>query len=107
MCRVPVALAIAAVVIVGAIRLVVWRNGDIAWRNGDIAPRSDYVGWSGRLTALAGMWDALSIILLTAVHAHGVITNLGYDPIRFGVLMVSVIEIGLITPPMDLLSQMH
>ena len=198
---------LAAMLYIGAIKLVVWRNGDIA-------PRSDYVAWSGRLSALAGMWDALllivlviggiytglfspteaaavgaggalmiaalrgrlslatlrtgmletasmtgmifmiligatlfnffleqskltetllhgieqaqlssatvifallvfyivlgcfmdslSIILLTAVPAHGLITSLGYDPIWFGVLMVSVVEIGLITPPIGM-----
>jgi len=46
--------------------------------------------------------DSLSIILLTAVPAHGLITSLGYDPIWFGVLMVSVVEIGLITPPIGM-----
>ena len=198
---------LAATLYIAAIKLVVWRNSDIA-------PRSDYVAWSGRLTALAGMWDALmlivlviggiytglfspteaaavgaggalmiaavrgrlslatlrtgmletasmtgmifmiligatlfnffleqskltetllhwivqaelssstvifalllfyivlgcfmdslSIILLTAVPAHGLITSLGYDPIWFGVLMVSVVEIGLITPPIGM-----
>ncbi|MEM8836604.1 MAG: TRAP transporter large permease [Pseudomonadota bacterium] len=46
--------------------------------------------------------DALSIILLTVVPAHALVTGLGYDPIWFGVLMVSVVEIGLITPPIGM-----
>ena len=46
--------------------------------------------------------DSLSIILLTVVPAHGLVTSLGYDPIWFGVLMVSVVEIGLITPPIGM-----
>ena len=46
--------------------------------------------------------DSLSIILLTVVPAHTLVTGLGYDPIWFGVLMVSVVEIGLITPPIGM-----
>ncbi|MFY0681524.1 MAG: TRAP transporter large permease [Thalassovita sp.] len=46
--------------------------------------------------------DSLSIILLTVVPAHGLVTSMGFDPIWFGVLMVSVVEIGLITPPIGM-----
>ncbi len=46
--------------------------------------------------------DSLSMILLTVVPAFGVVTGLGYDPIWFGVLLVSVVEIGLITPPIGM-----
>ncbi|MCX7565982.1 TRAP transporter large permease [Sulfitobacter sp. F26169L] len=46
--------------------------------------------------------DSLSMILLTVVPAFTVVTGLGYDPIWFGVLMVSVVEIGLITPPIGM-----
>ena len=43
--------------------------------------------------------DSLSMILQTVVPAFTVVTGLGYDPIWFGVLLVSVVEIGLIIPP--------
>lgn len=43
--------------------------------------------------------DALAIILLTVPIMYPVILSLGYDPIWFGVLLVMVVEIGLITPP--------
>ena len=46
--------------------------------------------------------DSLSIILLTVVPAHTLVSGLGYDPVWFGVLMVSVVEIGLITPPIGM-----
>lgn len=46
--------------------------------------------------------DSLSMILLTVVPAFTVVTGLGYDPIWFGVLLVSVVEIGLITPPIGM-----
>ena len=46
--------------------------------------------------------DSLSMMLLTVVPAHGVITGVGYDPVWFGVVLVSVVEIGLITPPIGM-----
>ncbi len=46
--------------------------------------------------------DSLSMILLTVVPAFTVVTGLGYDPVWFGVLLVSVVEIGLITPPIGM-----
>ena len=49
---------------------------------------------------LLGMFlDSLAIILLTVPIMFPVMTQLGYDPIWFGILLVMVIEIGLITPP--------
>jgi len=43
--------------------------------------------------------DSLAIILLTVPIMFPVMIQLGYDPIWFGILLVMVIEIGLITPP--------
>ncbi len=46
--------------------------------------------------------DALSMILLTLPFVFPLITALGFDPIWFGVIMVSVVEVGLITPPVGM-----
>ncbi len=43
--------------------------------------------------------ETLSMILLTVPIFFPIITMLGYDPVWFGVLIVVVVEIGLITPP--------
>jgi tripartite ATP-independent transporter DctM subunit len=43
--------------------------------------------------------ESLSIILLTIPIFFPVILALGYDPVWFGILVVVVTEIGLITPP--------
>jgi tripartite ATP-independent transporter DctM subunit len=43
--------------------------------------------------------ESLSIILLTIPVFFPVVTALGYDPVWFGILVVVVVEIGLITPP--------
>jgi TRAP-type C4-dicarboxylate transport system permease large subunit len=46
--------------------------------------------------------DSLSMMLITLPLVFPMITALGYDPIWFGILVVSVVEIGLITPPLGM-----
>lgn len=46
--------------------------------------------------------DGLGMLLLTLPVVFPVILKLGYDPIWFGVIVVKMIEIGLITPPVGL-----
>ncbi|NVJ92602.1 MAG: TRAP transporter large permease [Methylocystaceae bacterium] len=46
--------------------------------------------------------DALSMILLTLPFVYPMILALNFDPIWFGVIMVSVVEVGLITPPVGM-----
>ncbi len=43
--------------------------------------------------------DALAVIVLTVPVVHPIIVELGYSEIWFGILLVIVIELGLITPP--------
>ncbi|BBU55650.1 hypothetical protein KU6B_19150 [Mameliella alba] len=48
-------------------------------------------------------WQILSMILLITLSLTlQVVSELGYDPIWFGVVVVKLVEIGLITPPMGL-----
>ncbi|MBN1367895.1 MAG: TRAP transporter large permease [Dehalococcoidales bacterium] len=44
-------------------------------------------------------FDMFAAILLTVPILYPVVISLGYDPIWFGVLVVRVMEIGMITPP--------
>ncbi len=46
--------------------------------------------------------DSLSMILLTLPTVFPLVEALGLHPIWFGVLLVSVVEIGLITPPVGM-----
>lgn len=46
--------------------------------------------------------DALSMILLTVPFVFPVVKALGFDPLWFGIIIVSVTEIGLITPPIGM-----
>jgi len=52
---------------------------------------------------ILGMFlDGLGMLLLTMPVVYPVIISLGYDPIWFGILVVKMIEIGLVTPPIGL-----
>ena len=46
--------------------------------------------------------ESLSMMLLTVPIFYPIIVGLGFDPIWFGILVVVVIEISLITPPIGL-----
>jgi TRAP-type C4-dicarboxylate transport system permease large subunit len=46
--------------------------------------------------------EELSMILLTVPVFFPLITHLGIDPVWFGVLIVVVVEIGLISPPVGM-----
>ena len=46
--------------------------------------------------------DSLAMILLTIPIFFTVVKNLGYDPVWFGIVVVMVVEIGLITPPIGM-----
>jgi len=46
--------------------------------------------------------EELSMVLLTLPVFFPVIVHLGYDPVWFGILIVMVVEIGLISPPVGM-----
>ena len=46
--------------------------------------------------------DSLGLIMLTITIFFPIITGLGYDTIWFGVIIVLVTEMGVITPPVGL-----
>jgi tripartite ATP-independent transporter DctM subunit len=55
------------------------------------------------LYIILGMFlDIYAAILLTLPILFPVILSMGFDPIWYGVIMVRVMEVGLITPPMGL-----
>lgn len=53
-------------------------------------------------TVLGMFMDALSMLVVTIPIVYPIILGLGYDPIWFGVIAVIVIEMGMITPPVDI-----
>jgi len=51
---------------------------------------------------LGCVMDSLSMILLTIGAVYPLVISLGFDPIWFGVILVTLGEIGLITPPVGI-----
>jgi len=51
---------------------------------------------------LGSAMEELSMILLTVPVFFPVITALGFDPLWFGILVVIVVQIGMISPPVGM-----
>jgi C4-dicarboxylate transporter DctM subunit len=67
------------------------------------------LGKTGILIVIIGMYfilgcllDSLAMILLTIPIVFPIIQALGYDPVWFGIIIVMVVELGLITPPIGM-----
>jgi C4-dicarboxylate transporter, DctM subunit len=46
--------------------------------------------------------DGVSMVLISVPIMYPVVTGLGYDGIWFGILLVKMVEIGLVTPPLGI-----
>lgn len=46
--------------------------------------------------------DSIAIMMITASLSAGIVAAYGYDPIWWGIIMIIVVEIGVITPPFGL-----
>lgn len=46
--------------------------------------------------------DSLAMVMLTVPVFYPVVTSLGFDPIWFGVIIVMITEMGVITPPVGI-----
>jgi TRAP-type C4-dicarboxylate transport system permease large subunit len=52
---------------------------------------------------ILGMFmDGIGMLLLTLPVVHPAIIALGYDPVWFGIIVVKMVEVGLVTPPIGL-----
>ena len=60
------------------------------------------VAMMGIYVLLGMVMEELSIVLLTIPVFFPIITALGYDPVWFGILIVTIVEIGMISPPVGL-----
>ena len=52
--------------------------------------------------ALGCFLEGFSMMVLTLPIVFPIVTQIGFDPIWFGVVMVIVLEMGLITPPIGM-----
>lgn len=53
----------------------------------------------GIFVALGMVMDSFTIMIVTAGLATAIVQSLGYDPIWWGVMMVVLVELGVVTPP--------
>ncbi|MGR3454225.1 TRAP transporter large permease [Pseudooceanicola sp.] len=53
----------------------------------------------GMLVLLGCVLDSIAIVLIMTPFLYPIVVDLGYDLIWFGIIMVMVVEIGLMTPP--------
>jgi tripartite ATP-independent transporter DctM subunit len=53
-------------------------------------------------TVLGMFMDGIGMLLLTLPVLFPIMTKLGFDPIWFGIIVVKMVEIGLLTPPVGL-----
>jgi TRAP-type C4-dicarboxylate transport system permease large subunit len=51
---------------------------------------------------LGAVFDAIAAMILTTPFVFPLIVGLGFDPIWWGIVLVMVIEIGMITPPIGM-----
>lgn len=52
--------------------------------------------------ALGMVMEELAIVLLTIPVFFPIVVGLGFDPVWFGILIVTIVEIGMISPPVGL-----
>jgi tripartite ATP-independent transporter DctM subunit len=68
----------------------------------DVEPWLIVVFVLGAAILLGMVLDGLSILLIIVPLTYPIVTELGFDGIWFGILLVKAIEIGLITPPVGI-----
>lgn len=56
----------------------------------------------GLYMLLGCIMDQIAILLLTLPMVFPMVVSLGFDPIWFGVIIIVLVEIGLVTPPVGL-----
>lgn len=68
----------------------------------NLSPYTVLIGFVVLLIILGCFLEGLAMIVMTVPLVFPAITALGFDPIYFGVILVIVLEMGLITPPVGL-----
>ncbi|MBP2367763.1 TRAP transporter large permease [Pseudonocardia parietis] len=66
------------------------------------APTVIFLGIALVYLVLGAFMDQMAILALTVPVVLPVVEQLGYDPVWFGVMVVLLAEIGLVTPPLGL-----
>jgi TRAP-type C4-dicarboxylate transport system permease large subunit len=56
----------------------------------------------GMYLFLGAVFDTIAAMILTTPFVFPLVMGFGFDPIWWGIMMVMVIEIGMITPPIGM-----
>lgn len=67
-----------------------------------VSPIMVIVAMMGIYVLLGTVMEELTMVLLTIPLFFPIVTGLGFDPIWFGVLIVMIVQIGLISPPVGM-----
>jgi len=99
-----VLLLIAGAVIFGHFLAVTRIPFSVAsWVGGLHLPPFAIVGMIVLVYLIGGCFiDALALIMLTIPIFYPIVLDLGYDPIWFGIIIVLVTQMGVITPPVGI-----
>ncbi len=77
--------------------------GLVAWVKGTgMPPWLVIVALVAFYVVLGCVLESIAMMLITVPVFVPLILELGYDPVWFGILLVVVIEVGLVTPPVGL-----
>ena len=68
----------------------------------DVHPTLVMLAICGIYVVLGTAMEELSMVLLTLPVFFPVVVHLGFDPVWFGIVIVCVVEIGLISPPVGM-----
>jgi tripartite ATP-independent transporter DctM subunit len=68
----------------------------------EISPMTVMVGICAIYVVLGTAMEELSMILLTVPVFFPLVVHLGFDPVWFGIIIVVVVMIGLISPPVGM-----
>ncbi len=71
-------------------------------QNGSLSPVMVIMVICAIYVLLGCVLDSLAMMLLTLPMFFPIVVGLGFDPIWFGILVVMLVEIGLITPPIGM-----
>ncbi len=95
---------VAGAVVFGKFLAVTRIPFDIAtWVSGFNLPSYVIMGIIISIYFIGGCFmDSLALIMLTIPIFFPIVINLGYDPIWFGIIIVLITEMGVITPPVGI-----
>jgi len=68
----------------------------------ELPPLSVILVLAAMFIVLGAIFDSIAAMVVTLPFVFPLVTGLGYDPIWWGIVMIMVIEIGMITPPIGI-----